>query len=143
MLLLRSGIFCLLVSLSAGCGHGTFTQTFRDQDDSTRTLSLISDTGFGVRPASNFPGNLLFKIFGTNELVGTYVMQKGDSQVKGRFLARKDENGEEQWIKFVSDDNQEWQGKIVGRDLVGPGKVWIFEIATADAKTAASVKIGE
>jgi hypothetical protein len=140
---LRVGICGILVSLLLACsGHGTFAQTFRDQDDTTRTLTLTSRTGFGVHPASNFPANLFFRIFGTDQLEGTYLLLKDDSRQTGKFVSGK--TGEEQWIKFVSDDNQEWRGKIIGRALFGPDKtVWTFEGATADAKTTASLKIGE
>lgn len=139
--ILRVGISGLLYLLLGACGHATYTQTFVNQDDATRSLSLTSHAGM-VRPAANFPANVLFKLFGTDELEGTYVLKNGEQKVQGKFTAGKD--GETQWIKFASDDKPEWRVKVIGGALVGPDSTtWTLQGATASAKTAVSVKIGE
>ena len=131
----------VLSALLASCGHGTLTQTFINKGDASRSLSLTRSVGL-VTPASHFPGNVLFKVFGTNQLEGTYVLVNGSETIKGKFVAGKD--GDSQWIKFTADGRPEWQVKAVGGELVGPDNTtWTLESAAAEAKSVSTVKIGE
>ena len=130
----------LLMTLLVACSrHGTYTQTFVDDNDSTRSLTLTSEVGM-VRPTANFPGNVLFQLFGTDQLQGTYVLKTGERKVNGRFLAGKD--GESQWINFTGDDQSEWRVKVLAGVLVGPDEA-TWSMKRADVKTAATFKIGE
>jgi hypothetical protein len=132
---------CVVSALLASCGHGTLTQKFVNKDDSSRSLSLTRPVGL-VSPASHFPANVLFKVFGTNQLEGTYVLVSGSETIKGKFVAGKD--GDSQWIKFIAGGRPEWQVKVVGGELVGPDSTtWILESAAAEAKSVSTVKIGE
>ena len=138
---LNGGICALLFLLLGACGHGTYTQTFVNREDSTGLLSLTSSKGF-VRPASNFPHNVLFKVFGTDKLEGTYVLMNGDQKVAGKFTAGKD--GETQWIKFTSGDKPEWQVKVVGGELVEPDSTeWTPQALKAAANTLVKVGFSE
>jgi hypothetical protein len=139
---LRCVAICALLFLLLGaCGHGTYTQTFVNREDSSKSLSLTSSVGF-VRPASNFPHNVLFKVFGTDKLEGTYVLMNGDQKVAGKFTAGKD--GETQWIKFTSDEKPEWQVKVVGGELVEPDSTkWTPQTLKAESKALVKVGFGE
>jgi hypothetical protein len=131
---------CIMFAmLLASCGHGTYTQTFVDDGNSSRTLTLTRQVGF-VRPAANFPHSLFFKLFGTDELHGTYVLVDGVQKVEGAFTAGKD--GDSQWIKFTASGKPEWSVKAGGGGLVGPGDT-TWSMKSADAKTAQSFKVGE
>src|SRR5262245_10636612 len=137
--------FCILLpALLGACSHhGTYTQTFVIEKDSTRSLSLTSNAGV-IRPAAQFPANVLFKVFGTDQLEGTYVLVNGDQKTKGKFIAGKD--GETRWIKFTSEDKPEWRVKVIAGALVEPDSTtWTFEGATATATASAKlgVKFGE
>ena len=133
--------FCVLLAVMlSGCSHhGTYTQTFVDDSDSNRSLTLTSEAGM-VRPTANFPGNVLFKLFGTDQLQGTYVLKTGEQKVKGTFLSGKD--GESQWINLTGDDKSEWRVKVLAGTLVGPDEA-TWSMKRADVKTAATFKIGE
>ena len=132
-------ISVLSFGLLAACG--TTTQTFINKDDPSRSLSLTHTAGF-VRPAAEFPRNVLFKLFGTEKLEGTYVLVNGRENIKGKFVASND--GDSQSIKFSSDGNPEWKVKVVGGDLVEPdGATWSLESARAESKSVSTVKIGE
>ena len=48
----------------------------------------------------------MFKLFGTDEPKGTYERNDGDETSKGTFVAGKD--GDNQWIRFTSEDKKEW-----------------------------------
>jgi len=82
----------------------------------------------------------LFKLFGTDQLQGTYVLKTGELKVKGTFRTGKD--GESQWINFTGDDKSAWRVKVLAGMLVGPDEA-SWSMKRADVKTAATFKIGE
>lgn len=133
-------IVLLALMLSACHPQKNFTQTFVGESDPGQVLKLTSSRGL-LRPAAEFPHNILFSVFGTNEISGTYLLTTGKETVKGSFTAGKD--GEEQWIKFISENKKEWRVKVQPGGLVGPGDtVWNLQTVTADAKATAAISFG-
>src|SRR5215510_6171193 len=105
-ILTRSGalVACLFLLLGGCHAQKNFTQTFVNEDDSNQSLKLSSPTGF-IRPAAEAPRNILFRLFGTDELTGTYVLTTHAETVQGKFVAGKD--GDEGWIKLISEGKKD------------------------------------
>ena len=132
---------CVLLFLLGACHAGKdFTQTFVDDSDSGRSLKLTSKAGL-IRPAAEFPHNIMFKLFGTDELSGTYELNSSDETANGTFVAGKD--GDEQWIRFTSADKKEWKVTVKpGGLLKGDGDtVWEPKAMTVDARAVSEFKI--
>ena len=130
---LKISVFAVMAILIGGChASGTYTQTFVNSKDDGQTLQLTSQRGL-VRPATEFPHNILFKIFGTDALSGTYVLAKGTEPVKGTFVAGKD--GDRQCIKFSADGRPDWQVTSLNGQLVGQDDtVWQWRDANAKSE---------
>jgi len=128
-----------MISLVACHTQGDYKQTFVRAGDSSQSLTLMSKTGF-VRPAAEFPQNLLFKVFGTEELSGTYEMKAVTQTVKGKFTAGKD--GDQRWIKFEPSEAKEWKATVrPGGQLVGDDeKVWEMRRVDVAAKAEQTLK---
>jgi hypothetical protein len=128
-----------MILLVACHAQQDYKQTFVRESDSSQSLTLMSKTGF-VRPAAEFPNNLLFKVFGNENLTGTYEMKTGTQTVKGKFTAGRD--GDQRWIKFEPSEAQEWKaivkpgGKLVGDDE----KVWEMRRLDVAAKAESGLK---
>jgi hypothetical protein len=141
--LLAIAVSLSLALLLVGCHADTnYTQTFISESDSNYSLKLTSKAGL-IRPAAEFPHNFMFKLFGTEELSGTYERNDGAGASKGTFVAGKE--GDKQWIRLTSEDKREWTVTVnPGGRLVGDGDiVWELKTTTADARAASSFKIGE
>src|SRR4030095_9427045 len=100
----------------------------------------MSKTGF-VRPAAEFPHNLLFKVFGNEELSGTYEMKTGTQTAKGKFTAGRD--GDQQWLKSEPGEAKEWKATVKpGGQLVEDNeKVWEMRRVDVAAKAEQRLKI--
>lgn len=120
---IQPGLLLLFLVLIGGCHSSSkFSQTFVSEDHPERSLTLESQVGL-IRPAANFPHNLLFRLFGTRETSGTYVLTTGQETIRGTFTAGTD--GQTEWIKFISEDKKEWQVKALGGNLVdSDNSVW-------------------
>jgi hypothetical protein len=116
-----------------------YKQTFVREGDSSESLTLMSKRGI-VRPAAEFPRNLWFKMFGTEELSGTYEMKTGTQTVNGTFTAGRE--GDQQWIKFEPSESKEWKATVKpGGQLVGDDeKVWEMRRVDIAAKAEQTLK---
>ena len=131
---------CLGLLLGGCHAQKNFTQTFVNEKDSNQSLKLSSTVGF-IRPAAEAPRNILFQLFGTDELTGTYVLTTNAETVQGKFVLGKD--GDEGWIKLTSEGNKETSFKVhAGLLVASDGTTWRLKDSFTDAKATAVVKIG-
>jgi hypothetical protein len=132
---------CLFLLLGGCHAQKNFTQTFVNENDPHQSLKLASSVGF-IRPAAEFPRNILFRLFGTDELTGTYVLTTDTETVQGKFVAGKD--GDETWIKLTSEGKKDWSLKAQtgGLLVASDDTVWRLKDSFTDAEAAAVIKIG-
>ena len=135
---------CLAALLVVCACHSEkeFTQSFVNEKDSTQTLTLTSNGG--VLRDGGFPHNVIVKIYGTDDLKGTYALKNGSETSNGTFVAGMD--GDKQWIRFTpkGGTQKDWRVEVTaGRFLEGDGSRWEMQSTDVRAHAVSNFKIGE